>query len=81
MNFEDALTCVKQGGRVRRELWERGVNDLVGTQLELVHFDDYQGIEVMPMLMIRRTNENPLTWRPFSGANWDLLAEDWEEVQ
>ena len=78
MKFSEVLEGLEQGRKFRRRFWtESGWV----VQLELVHFDDYQGIPVAPMLMIRRQQEEGWIWRPFSGADWDLLAEDWEEVQ
>ena len=78
MKFSEALELLQQGRRVRRRLWS-GIGWNV--QLELVHLDDHQGIPVAPMLMSRYQEEGSWAWRPFSGANWDLLADDWEEVQ
>lgn len=78
MKFSEVLTRLEQGERFRRRFW---IESGWVTQLELVHFDDHQGIPVPPMLMICSQDQDGWTWRPFSGANWDLLSDDWEEVQ
>lgn len=78
MRFSEVLDLLQEGRKFRRRLWdETGLPP----QLELVHFDDYQGIPVMPMLMCRTREGGGWIWRPFSGANWDLVADDWEEVR
>ena len=71
MDFADALSMVKQGGRVRREIWA-DMNRNHTAVLVLAKTDDPR---FMPMLMIEYGDG---MLRPFAGANWDLLAEDWE---
>ncbi len=76
MKFSDVLTGLEQGRKFRRRLWE-----VLGPGwLELLHFGDHQGVPVQPLLMICRQRQDGWIWYPFSGANWDLLADDWEEV-
>lgn len=77
MKFSEVLTGLEQGRRFRRRLWEA----FGPGWLKLLHFDDHQGVPVQPMLMICRQREGGWIWYPFSGANWDLLADDWEEVR
>ena len=78
MKFGEVLELLQEGRKFRRAWWPQV--GLFG-QLELVHFDDHQGVPVMPMLMLRYPDGEGQAWRPFAGANWDLLADDWEEVQ
>lgn len=76
MNFSDALRLVKEGRRVRRALWEER-SYAYNAWLELVSVRAQDGRGVMPVLMVGYPGENGIL-RPFSGANWDLLADDWE---
>lgn len=78
MDFSDALRAVRDGKKARRAVWASGRPDWRGIALELVQvIPANDGRSVMPVLMISYPgNEQPL--RPFSGANWDLLADDWE---
>jgi hypothetical protein len=74
VTFEEALTAVKGGQRVRRKVW---ADFHRGLYLELVHpvlpGDPRQ---LMPVLAVWADG----VLRPFAGANWDLLAGDWEIV-
>ena len=67
--FGKALEHVRAGGKARRPTWDQGVT------LELVSPSLPDGRPLMPLLVIDREGQ-PL--RPFGGAGWDLLAEDWE---
>ena len=70
MTFEEILPAVKAGGRAKRALWDgRG---WAGGWLEMVSISR----PLTPQLVISYPDEDVL--RPFSGANWDLLADDWE---
>ena len=80
MKFSEALEGLEQGRRFRRKLWVR-LHGEVGSYLTLVRFGDYQGIPVQPLLMVVIPDGEGLIWRPFGKTDWDLLAEDWEEVQ
>jgi hypothetical protein len=74
VDFSDALTTMKQGGCVRRTAW--GTDGLLaGCYVALVPAPD-NGWE--NLLMVKDGAGN--LWRVFSGANWDLLAQDWEIV-
>ena len=76
MEFSEVLDGLEQGRKFRRRLW-----DTLGPGwLELVHFDDHQGVPVQPLLMIYRQEQDGWIWRPFGKTDWDLLADDWEEV-
>jgi hypothetical protein len=77
MDFSAALLAVKEGKRVTRTVWLDGQTSWKGAYLELVQVHASDGRTVMPVLMVGYLNE-PRVLRPFSGANWDLLAEDWE---
>lgn len=78
MKFSEVLELLQEGRKFRQAWWPQA--GLSG-QLELVHFDDHQGIPVIPMLMLRYPDEVNQAWRPFGGSQWDMLAGDWEEVQ
>jgi hypothetical protein len=77
MDFSEALTALKEGRKVRRAAWSgAGYNLHVILVPELTV--QLQGDEatVMPQLLVMDGDSGML--RPFSGANWDLLADDWE---
>jgi Protein of unknown function (DUF2829) len=74
VNFSEALTELKAGQKVRRTAW---AGTLRGLTLELAYPPPLEGRPLMPQLLVQ--SEDGIL-RPFSGANWDLLAEDWEVV-
>lgn len=77
MDFSEALKLVKDGHRVRRAIWKPGgARDYGAAHLELVSVAAQDGRECMPQLLCSDAASGLL--RPFSGANWDLLADDWE---
>lgn len=80
MKFSEVLEGLEQGRRFRRKLWVR-LHGEAGGYLALVRFDDHQGIPVQPLLMVALQGEGGWIWRSFGKTDWDLLAEDWEEVQ
>jgi Protein of unknown function (DUF2829) len=73
VNFSDALRELKQGRRVTRKLWGEQQPPLTRCYLQLL---DPPAPDWMPVLMVRCDDQG--IWRPFAGACWDLLAEDWE---
>lgn len=73
MTFEEILPAVKSGKKARRQIWAR-MPPHSSTVLELVHPSVPDGRQVMPILML----EYQGVLRPFGGAIWDLLADDWE---
>ena len=80
MTFEEILPAVKAGGRARRALWADRAEHLgdmwKGLEVELVQPPPLpDGRPFMPQLMAEGEDG---VLRPFSGANWDLLADDWE---
>jgi hypothetical protein len=79
MDFSDALRAVKDGKKAARAVWASGTRPWYGATLELVQvISANDGRYAMPVLMVSYPGEEIL--RPFSGANWDLLADDWEIV-
>jgi hypothetical protein len=76
VDFPDALRAVKHGKRVRRAVWHPGEGHAGNGFLLLAHVTADDGRECMPQLLVTDASDGIL--RPFSGANWDLLAEDWE---
>lgn len=75
MTFEDILPAVKAGGKATRALWT-ACDGKVGRAVELAQpLPLPDGRPFMPQLVAE--DENGIL-RPFSGANWDLLADDWE---
>lgn len=78
MDFSDALRAAKEGKRVRRAIWKPGgERDFAAIlHIELVSVAAQDGRECMPQLLCQDPASGIL--RPFAGANWDLLAEDWE---
>lgn len=78
MNFSDALILLKQGAKMRRQLWTRRTH-MSGLYVELVHLvSANDGRSVPPMLMVTAADD---MLRPFTGASWDLLADDWEVAE
>ena len=75
MEFEDALRAVKDGKKARRQIWR--ARGLAGW-LEMVQPVLSDGRPIMPLLVM--TDEAGIV-RPFAGAIWDLLADDWELAQ
>ena len=69
MTFEEILPAVKAGGRARRAIWG-------GPWLELARPSLPDGRPLMPQLVIAYPGDDGVV-RPFAGANWDLLADDW----
>ena len=75
MNFSEALTELKAGRKLRRAAWDEG-GILLGLTIELAHVvTANDGRPVMPLLL---TQGRDGILRPFAGAQWDLLADDWE---
>jgi hypothetical protein len=83
MDFSDALRIVKRGGRARRAAWQAARRaEWQDVTLELVRLPPQgeTGRAVMPVLMVYYPHHPDNILRPFAGANWDLLADDWEIV-
>ena len=77
VDFSDALEAVKDGFKVRRVAWKPGgARDQGIAHLELVSVAATDGRACMPQLLCADAATGIL--RPFAGANWDLLADDWE---
>lgn len=76
MDFSDALTALKRGKKVSRGIWHASGDVHAGAVIELVGQHRAEGHDIMPMLMMSWPGSAVM--RPFAGANWDLLAEDWE---
>ena len=78
MTFDEILPAVKAGGRARRKAWEGIRADWQGSWIEVVQPPPLpDGRTLMPLLMVGYPDEGHVL-RPFAGANWDLLAGDWE---
>jgi hypothetical protein len=71
MDFTDALPLLRDGKRVTRRLW-RELDGRVGSWLELV--DD--PLFARPVLLVWYEDDQGFT--PWSGAQNDVLADDWE---
>jgi hypothetical protein len=76
VDFSEALRLVKDGRPVRRALWRDRPERGYGGFLELVQPAGLDGRGFMPQLVVVYLDDP--VWRPFAGANWDLLADDWE---
>ena len=76
MDFSEAFRYVGSGKRVRRALWSTPEYSVNGKWLELTILHDEHG-NSEECLVVRFTDGS---FRLFSGANWDLCAEDWELV-
>lgn len=72
MDFSDALRAVKDGKRVRRAVWHDNP-DRWGCWVELA--------DVPPVGDVLLVGYVDGASRLFAGANWDLLADDWEIVR
>lgn len=75
MDFSDALRAMKEGKSAYRRLWtaRAEIKDLA---VYIVSIPDIHGHAVMPQLMTVSPEDGIM--RPFAGAQWDLLADDWE---
>ena len=71
MDFIEALPLLRDGKQVTRRLW-REVDGRVGSWLELVN----DPLFARPVLLIWR--EDPQGFMPWSGAQNDMLMDDWE---
>lgn len=78
MKFSEVLEGLEEGRKFRRRLWDE-LHGQVGVYLALVHFGDHQGMSTQPLLMVAFPEGR--IWRPFGKTDWDLLADDWKEVQ
>jgi hypothetical protein len=73
MDFSDALRAMKDGKKVTRAIWgSQGTWD----NPYMMIMDLPAPLE--PQLVFDYKNRD--VPRPFSGAQWDLLADDWEIV-
>lgn len=73
MTFDEVLPLLRGGKKVRRRVW---AGHLEGTWVDLVTFPQLpDGRQPMPQLMVEYPSG---VLRPFAGANWDLLEDDWE---
>ena len=75
MDFSDALRAVKNGRRVRRALW-RELDGRAAAWMELVPTD--QVGEILACAVAEP--DGGVMMVSWSRADWDILAEDWEEV-
>lgn len=76
MDFSDALRAVKDGKRVRRAMWDKpgSPRSWAGSHLVLGVVHTAAGATFSQLL-----SEYPDgSVHSFAGANWDLLADDWE---
>lgn len=73
MNFEQALSILKNGGKINRTGWS-GAEEYV---LLVNQPDTIDGVEVLPYFAIRVTGEGYAMFQP---TVCDILAEDWEIV-
>jgi len=69
VTFDEILPAVKAGGKARRKLWA-DLDGRVGSWIELVTVDGFGGVLAGPL--------PGGGYVLFSGANWDILADDWE---
>jgi hypothetical protein len=75
VTFEEILPAVKAGGKAARAYWAARPG-WRGLAVELVQPPPLpDGREFMPQLAVE--GEDGIL-RPFSYADWDLLADDWE---
>jgi hypothetical protein len=79
MDFSEALTAVRAGGRVRRRTWQRLHPDRAGAWLELTRLTVADGRPVEDTLMMCFPGEGNVL-RSFNMASALLLADDWEIV-
>ena len=75
MDFSEALRIVKDGGRVRRALWEE-LGGRAGSWLELMPAG--QVGEVLACAVTEPDGGTVMVL--FAGSQWDLLAEDWKRA-
>ncbi len=75
-DFADALRALKDGKRVTRAVWTDGRHNWRGAYMAIHHFDPpYE-----PQIMVEYSEPgHPV--RPFGGAQWDILADDWEILE
>jgi hypothetical protein len=75
-DFGDALKAMKAGKRVRRAVWESGRESWQGAYMSVR--DLGQPYEPQIIFAYEDKGRPP---RPFSGGQWDLLADDWEILE
>lgn len=73
MNFEKALTALKQGQKIIRQGWS-GYEEYV---ILVNQPEQVDGIDVLPYFAIRVKGEGYAMFQP---TVCDILAEDWELV-
>jgi hypothetical protein len=61
---------MKAGKRVTRAVWASGRDDWHGAFAEIREVPGYE-----PQIMVGYAGGTP---RPFAGAQWDLLSDDWQ---
>jgi hypothetical protein len=71
VNFGDALQAVKDGKAAYRPVWK----EIPRFGDELFAAETTAGGSTFRQLLIRYADGSV---KAFAGANWDLLAEDWE---
>jgi Protein of unknown function (DUF2829) len=72
VNFGEALAAMREGKRVTREMWEDGREEWQGAYVMYVELEP----PCHPQIMFGYAGREGL-WS-FSGAQVDLLAEDWK---
>ncbi len=73
MDFSEALAAAKNGKRVKRTVWTTVFSGM-WMEYALLHADGSGHAE--PALIVHYQDDE--VWHLFAGANWDLMADDWE---
>jgi Protein of unknown function (DUF2829) len=76
MDFSEALLLLKTGKKVRRAHWE-GTADRF---LNIVH-PDFTSPDPLIMVWACHDESGQPHYYIWGGYNFDILADDWEEVQ
>lgn len=75
MDFSEALRVVKDGGKVQRAIWaRRPVEVWPGAYVKLAEMP--ANFDPPVQLVVGYPGSDVL--RPFAGAQWDILSDDWE---
>jgi len=77
MDFSDALRAMKDGKKVQRALWVENRN-IYAMIVEVTFRRGAASSPSEPQIVIGHPGQDVL--RPFAGAQWDLLSDDWDII-
>ena len=78
MDFGQALYCLKDGKKVRRESWDKTGLHIFMRSGEFILFDGAKHVRDLIWMFCGDKNSMPREWKPRIS---ELLAEDWQVVE